>query len=1042
MGMKLPSNDFYTFTKSDITLILSTAQEPYELSQNSPELVLSSKKFLIYSEQILLKTSLRFPGKEIGLFCNKLILASDRKGPLSIDVSGEDGAPVSANATGPGVPGKNGGNAGSIWLYVRDDVSPLIGQIALKSSGGNGSRGGATSHGSSIGGNGGNGGTAGNIMFLFSSPLWNALTAFKAVYERLKSAKWDTKLASLTEILANAGKTVPENGLFAGPRIYLNLGKAFQDLSYTVTASADVKSVIEKANASSDLVSSRLKALINSEDAETEVNALKAIQNDLESLKSAGSHSVEGLKKSFSKMQPNLDKELEIAVQQIYDEFAETIVSSCKNLEFDVGKSLDANPGHGGGGGNSADILIAAGKRGEDAVQPQGNLQCRHFGGSHTKADLEAFQAFLNADQCRMLLNKANTAFFAGDTENILLAKQLYGNLVDRLYILPALNSSSGRLKKAFEELDTVHKISICSITQLNEILLEASARSNRIALGYDIFGNPPHWVPRLSAKYYGVRAGRFLDTLEKLEATVEKYEEKLRQDATSTVDTKNLLGICQAGIQEATDRLNMLLKENGPLYTSAYKIALYNPIMTKKKALLKDRLKAAEDIIMTAFQVDSAFLMDIFTTLVGTDSKFAAAVNTVKIGYSMSKRNDEILGNDGVTYNKSLVVDKLSTCSGSIGSLCDSIRANTTGTVELDDPGSIKIMATEADTRALIKQFKDALGEKFFQTIESDINGYFDAIRNRNNAVVEFNAVLQLVIEAQNQKKSNEDQKIALAKTGGEAVDPTLPSVTYWMRKARDNLRLDIMELLNCQSRSICYWGLAPNIPFRNPGLLPGYQLLKNSELTLEKLFDDVWKNYASFMKSTWPDETDRNELGKIVELTAEQLAQLKQPDSNQRHTTYVTLAPDTPGFEGMANVRLTQVRVWLPGAMVKLDAVERQPITTNITHLGKEIMVPPIGETMLFDHDAVDIDFTYESKGLVTKMDIKSNAAMGRQSIDSDYRGGDSPPTEDSFAPIGPFTTWRIVLDAARNPGLDLSRVSQGFMEFSGMNRPRKLS
>lgn len=38
----------------------------------------------------------------------------------------------------------------------------------------------------------------------------------------------------------------------------------------------------------------------------------------------------------------------------------------------------------------------------------------------------------------------------------------------------------------------------------------------------------------------------------------------------------------------------------------------------------------------------------------------------------------------------------------------------------------------------------------------------------------------------------------------------------------------------------------------------------------------------------------------------------------------------------------------------------------------------------------------------------------------------------TEDDFSLVGPFTTWRIEIRTEDNPGLDLSKITEAYMEF----------
>ena len=59
-----------------------------------------------------------------------------------------------------------------------------------------------------------------------------------------------------------------------------------------------------------------------------------------------------------------------------------------------------------------------------------------------------------------------------------------------------------------------------------------------------------------------------------------------------------------------------------------------------------------------------------------------------------------------------------------------------------------------------------------------------------------------------------------------------------------------------------------------------------------------------------------------------------------------------------------------------------------------------------------------------------------MGIEGIHNDFTGG--KPTEESVAPIGPFSRWRIQVRERENAGLNLSTVTAAYMEFCGRDMP----
>ena len=85
------------------------------------------------------------------------------------------------------------------------------------------------------------------------------------------------------------------------------------------------------------------------------------------------------------------------------------------------------------------------------------------------------------------------------------------------------------------------------------------------------------------------------------------------------------------------------------------------------------------------------------------------------------------------------------------------------------------------------------------------------------------------------------------------------------------------------------------------------------------------------------------------------------------------------------------------------------------------------------------MDISFTYDCTSVTSFDAIKQGKVEGRQSIEGDFKG-DGSVTKYSIAPFGPFTTWIVTINEKQNPGLDLSRVDNAWIEFRGRSKPVK--
>lgn len=98
----LPNDNFASFVKGDVTVILSVTDEPYNLDNNFK---FSTQFCLIYAESIEISVPLIAPGKSLGIFCQDISIQDN----VTINVSGNNGDEGGNSATDDGKPGGGGG---------------------------------------------------------------------------------------------------------------------------------------------------------------------------------------------------------------------------------------------------------------------------------------------------------------------------------------------------------------------------------------------------------------------------------------------------------------------------------------------------------------------------------------------------------------------------------------------------------------------------------------------------------------------------------------------------------------------------------------------------------------------------------------------------------------------------------------------------------------------------------------------------------------------------------------------------------------------
>ena len=656
---------------------------------------------------------------------------------------------------------------------------------------------------------------------------------------------------------------------------------------------------------------------------------------------------------------------------------------------------------------------------------------------------MDVLQAYIFPEQCQMLLNKADEYFFSSDMNNWNNASALYDTLLGRLQVLKAFednqNSNSG-LYQALEYLETGLNITNNPVAQLNSIREQARSRRNRLLLGQDMFGHVDNWVPRLSFGFYAQSVVERFSVLELAENLTATYEEafKKNNDVLRIVD-QGISSMASAQ-KEAEAKIDLLTSRNGPLISGIYKISFLTTDIKLKRQIVKDKLAS----IQFTDKTDRMFpLIDAFSTLISTKLELSSFIDLAKKGYEtyqkLTPSTAENMKGDAV--KKEYIIDQLAQCGDTLDSLEKALKTKKNDQIAIDDPGAIKVIGTAADIERILREFKNAIPEKERKGIEGSLDDYVAMTLNRNNAILDYNASIQLLLEAYHAREYSKSQGDRLGQKKLQ-LDPNTPAIVFWLRKTRDNIRLDLMQRLNYESRAIRFWGLQKYLDYSNPGPLQSVLHLRDGQLRLNNAFESSLNNYASNIRVTWPRGED--DQGLFYELKDAELQALKhrQINSDGEKGSYhvsIQLEPGADPFgPGRADVRINQVRLWLLGVKLAEDNAQRKRLMVNITHTGNEILEDASRQKLEFAHDTVNIQFEYDTARVQTKDDFSTKVVFSRQGIESNWSGGDTPPTASTFAAIGPFTVWHFSIRESENRGLDMGSVSAAFVEFRGANQP----
>ncbi|KAJ2966140.1 hypothetical protein NQ176_g10288 [Zarea fungicola] len=500
----LEADDYVVYHGDDALAIFSAQDLGVMLSST---LNYTEKTLMIYAETVYLSgKNFQLPGKNLGIFCNQLVLSL---GEACIDVSGIKGGDSTSTAT----KATDGGDGGSIWLYVEDPMPDLATKLHLKAFGGDGGHGASGKPGGGAGGDGGTCASVGVLKCYIGSAALRYGHRLNSVTTKKKWVGWVEDISStisedvqalisggVDEVTAKSWKTV-----VAGVAGCLAAVKKLRD-----ALSGLIRGDPERATPAQATVD-RARRLLDALDKFVKSDEGPAVECDVFS----GGASKE------KKLQEAIDAVLLVAtsltssapeVPQLTHQLA-SFSAQLRNFverepQLFVDQTCELAGGKGGPGGSGTTPDLPSGKRGVD--RPDKNAEGHLVSLSGTSMDCKIDQAIACPEQCQMILDAADVLYFTNDRSQFPAAMQKYTTLTRRLGFLDVLlkdkDSKQAPLAKALRGLETEYSLTIATLPQLDRIYQTALRRLNSMVYNQDIWGHSDVWVPRLSLAYYGDR--------------------------------------------------------------------------------------------------------------------------------------------------------------------------------------------------------------------------------------------------------------------------------------------------------------------------------------------------------------------------------------------------------------------------------------------------------------------------------------------------------------------------------------------------------
>ncbi|KAL7787097.1 hypothetical protein V8C37DRAFT_391001 [Trichoderma ceciliae] len=680
---------------------------------------------------------------------------------------------------------------------------------------------------------------------------------------------------------------------------------------------------------------------------------------------------------------------------------------------------------------------------------------------------------FVHPVQCRMLLNKAKEFFYTDTDDNLARSRDILrqlGRRLDFLDLVDAKDSLQKPLAKAYGDnslrlfLPPVPEgIEPGALTQLRTIKDEASSVLSLLMLNKDYYGNDHFYVPRQSYDSYKQIA---VEMLKHLKVTEERYI--LYKVAATNVAARSQYIQNSKNASEAAKSYNLRLAKEAAQDLRDYGKKIHNLTPTVKTA--RDEVlrlvKVVEGDIKSKFKVQFQDLVEAMGQVMMVHGSMAMV--GLQGASLIDKANSTIPNDEGTRVNKEYLVNKVKSIEGTIESLHDGYEVSKAdGKINLLDPGAQKLQISQRDLNTLLDSFHQSLGDAILENVKKEFQNYIAIVIERNNAVLNYNAAVALLAKYQSENDAHDATIDSLGHLELSTLDLGTPLMEVIMNKIYIDMLINTQQWLYKAQRSYNFATLnMDNVvgTFLGKYSLSQYnhELLSNAQEQLDNAFQ-LGRDAAG--KARQPFTTIRVNLdddyvqavkgskkeGKIltVRLAPPKLTDVDgsgdesgdadddddESDDDDDDDESDGLLPDLDAhveakeFAGMADIRLTKVRVFFTGA--KTGATiggkgQKHTLQVKLTHMGDEVLTTTSAANFKFTHATLEVGFKYI---------LEDGTYTGPGTL-SGIIGSDAE--KDRYALVGPFATWQIEIKKAYNSGLDLSGVTEAWMEFEGEYRP----
>jgi len=533
----------------------------------------------------------------------------------------------------------------------------------------------------------------------------------------------------------------------------------------------------------------------------------------------------------------------------------------------------------------------------------------------------------------------------------------------------------------------------------------QAKALLSQLGQGLDYFGNPLNYVPVVTLDYYQTQLDGMLVTGNQIETMFNSYTAYLQDQNHNFTD-----------MQHAVDQANDVITVWQSQLTDLYKqITGLVPVTDGLSDALASQFSVLINVNATFRKAAEAKangchfgnLLALLKTIVSVGSDvyglftaktFKDAATPIKDFLDMGINIEQ---GKVIQWPDPITVPDISVAWASI---------NPNGGPDVGDSQKLVLKQEEFD-----KAVQPYLDMPEADDYKVQVNDYIGLAQSRSAKLIEYtNALVQYkTVSAKIARKQLEVKRIQ-ANIAAQNI-PGLIVYRNFLFSLYQDFKGLCLQYLYQENRAFIYWSQTPS-PFK---------IVDDSFIGLDVFHSNlkaaIIKQINVYSQPSQPIDD--------VKYTLRATGSNARPEQFENFRTSNSLSfqitPDSSMFLGWSNVLLTNFQIFIPDVVM--------PTTGNLYirlwHHGRVFVVNP---------DGVQSDFTHNQVLSIYEYTIANGAPV---KVAGGSLGGDGPGSNQKRIALSPFAAFTIELPAEFNRGLQLDKVNELDIHFSGYAVPRSI-